>query len=410
MDGGRSRSSGDVLAMSTGRGIRRVGLRVSLWWFARVVSEERSSMRSKLFSSTIPGRSVENTSRPVGRIWPNGEFSLGYVPELEEVDQYKDAYLHGRAQEMEGDALDEYLQGLDLWEDEVWSADSLHGQPCEGSLTLSNALNSHKPPERAKYGLKGLTARGRKMIRSGAFLLEDKLGKDDVVMVTLTVPTLSREGRLAVAKQWGVLVNRLVQYLSRTLLSQGRPAAIVGCVEVQTGRLKKYRQGYLHLHLVAPAHSNKGRFWAIEAGELRAWWQAALERVIGSTLPHMPRIETAIVETSVEAYLAKYLSKGEGDEMAAFIEDLGEDAVPGQWWFCSAPMREKIEQETVSGANCGALLESTIEHLLEQGTGEGFEYIRHVERPVGRALVTCGWVGKLTPELRAELRLMLSPF
>jgi hypothetical protein len=248
------------------------------------------------------------------------------------------------------------------------------------------------------------------MIRSGAFLLEDRLGKEDVVMITLTVPTLSREGRLAVAENWGSLVNRLVQYLSRELSSQGRPAAVVGCVEVQTARLEKYRQAYLHLHLVCPAHSNKGRYWAIEAGALRAWWKAALERVTKTTLPNPPRVETAIVEKSVEAYLAKYMSKGTGEELEAFVADLGEDSIPGQWWFCSAPMRQRIVAETYHGPNCGALLEAQIQHLLELGSGEGFEYIRHVDRKVGKSLVTCGWVGKLSPGLRQDLTSMLCPF
>jgi hypothetical protein len=132
-----------------------------------------------------------------------------------------------------------------------------------------------------------------------------------------------------------------------------------------------------------------------------------LERVIKSTLPCLPRVETAVVEKSVEAYLSKYLSKGSGEELAAYIEDLGEECVPGQWWFCSARMREAINDNTLAGANVGALLETMVEHLLEVGTGEGFEYIRHVDRPVGGHLVTCGWVGRLAPEMRRELDTML---
>lgn len=360
-------------------------------------------MRSKIALSKIPGRTTEQSYSAVGRIWPNGEFSLGYIPDLEDVDIYSDKYLHGQSQVMPEDELDELLQVADLWEDEVWRSDSLHGQPCGGSITLSDAHNSHSLPPRASYGLKGLTPKGRKMIRSGAFLLEQVLGKEDCAMITLTVPTLDREGRIAVAKKWGTLTNRLVQYLSRELVTQARKPTIIGCVEVQTGRLKKYGEGYLHLHLICPAHSNAGQFWAIKAGALRTWWASALERVIGHSLPHLPRVETAIVKNSVEAYLAKYLSKGTGEELASFVEDLGEECLPGQWWFCSAPMRQAIVENTIEGANCGALLETMIEHLLDQGTGEGFEYIRHVDRMVGGRPVTCGWVGRLSQPLKDEL-------
>jgi hypothetical protein len=132
-----------------------------------------------------------------------------------------------------------------------------------------------------------------------------------------------------------------------------------------------------------------------------------LENVIGSTLPHSPRVETAIVKGPVEAYLSKYLSKGSDGELEGFVDDLGEDAVPGQWWFCSSLMRQRIADETVSGPNCGALLESLVNHLLGEGTGEGFEYCRHVDRIIGKSRVTCGWVGRLTPELAGEVRAML---
>ena len=364
-------------------------------------------MRSRMFTSVVPGRDTENPKKAVARVWPNGEFSLGYVPSMEEVDIRRHEYLPQVVPLTDPESDDVYFDQLELLEEEEEVADSVNGLPCTVPLTLSDAYNSHQSPPRAKYGMKGLTGKGRKMIRSGAFLLEQRLGKEDVVMITLTVPTLGLDARRAVAKSWGKLTNRLLQHLSRELLKAGRAPAIVGCVEVQTGRLKKFREGYLHLHLICPAHSNAGRTWAIDARALRAWWAEALERVIGTNLTQLPRIETAIVEKSVEAYLAKYLSKGSDEELDAFIGDLGEDCVPGQWWFCSTVMREAIKEKTIAGDSCGALLETLIEHLLEEGTGEGFEYIRHVDRKVGPHRVTCGWVGRLTPELHEEVRRFL---
>lgn len=345
--------------------------------------------------------------KPIGRIWPNGEFTLGFGVREEEGSVAEEWSWTGGHRGLTEDELDVRLEFLDGWLEVVASVYSVSARLASVYLTLSDTLNSHKPIERVKYGLKGLTGKGRKMIRSGAYLLEQALGRDDVVMITLTVPTLEREQRIEVARQWGKLTNRLVQYLTRELVRQGRAAAIVGCVEVQTGRLKKYSEGYLHLHLVCPAHSNAGRTWAIDASELRSWWRAAIERVIGVPLPYLPRVETAIVQKSVEAYLAKYLSKGSDEGMEEFVDDLGEDCVPGQWWFCSAHMRDVIRQRTLSGEACGALLESLIEHLLSVGDGEGFEYIRHVDRLADGKLKTCGWVGRLDPALRSEIELML---
>lgn len=372
--------------------------------------EGRSEMRNAYRARVGTYQRSRQDSKPVGRIWPNGEFTLGYGVVGEEGSREEEWSWTGGHRGLTEEELDVRLECLDGWLEVVAGVYSVSAQLAGVYLTLSDTPNSHRSTPRPKYGLKGLTGKGRKMIRSGAYLLEKRLGKDDVVMITLTVPTLSRPERIAVAKQWGHLTNRLVQYLSRELVRQGRAPVIVGCVEVQTGRLKKFSEGYLHLHLVCPAHSNAGRAWAIDAKELRAWWKSALERVTKTTLTHLPRVETAIVEKSVEAYLAKYLSKGSDEGLEDFVEDLGEDCVPGQWWFCSAPMRDAIRKNTLSGDNCGALLESLVEHLLEMGTGEGFEYVRHVDRLVDGKLKTCGWVGRLCPELRDEIDLMLCPF
>lgn len=343
-----------------------------------------------------------------GRLWPNGEFSLGYKRVGDEstlAEEY--GYTVYPAKLGDGE-LDARLEAMHELLEECRAFYLKHGELACSGLNLSNVWNSHKPTAAAKNGLKGLTGYGTRMLRNACYLMEKRLGREDTVMITLTVPTLGRAARKRLAEQWGQVTNRLVQYLSRELVRQGRQPVIAGCVEIQTGRLEKYRQGYLHLHLVCPAHSNRGRRWAVDASELRTWWSECLERTIGQKLPNMPRIETAIVEKSVEGYLGKYLSKGTGGELDAFIGDLGESAVPGQWWFMSAPMREAIRSGTKSGRNAGALLDAMVNYLLEDGDGEGFEYIRHIDCLMDGRPITVGFVGRLSPELTLSLQQMLS--
>ena len=344
---------------------------------------------------------------PSGRLWPNGEFTVGFTALGEETNIKAELDYTTPERWMSPDELDERLTAMHELLDEVQRFYSMHADLAGSGLTLSNVWNSDTPTPRTKNGLKGLTGYGTKMLRSACYLLEERLGKDDCCMVTITVPALSQADRVKVAKAWPVLTNRLVKWLTLALLRAGRTPVIAGCVEVQTGRLKKYAQGYLHLHLVCPAHSNKGGTWAVQAGKLRAWWKGALEGVIGKELPHLPRVETAIVEKSVEGYLGKYLSKGQGDELEAFVADLGEECVPGQWWFMSAPMRDAVKNDTRAGKNTGAILNDLVNHLLEQGTGEGFEYIRHVDRQIGLHKVTIGYVGRLSPGLAEEVRAIL---
>lgn len=320
--------------------------------------------------------SKKNDKSPSGQIWPNGEFGLGYYCEYEETT-FEDEYNY-------------CIEGPYGVEKKL-TPEQVH------SLTLSDVPNSHK------RGLKGLTTHGARMVRSGCYLLESKLGREDCMMWTLTVPVLGREGRRQLAENWGKLVNRLVQWLSRELAKAGRPPAIIGCTEIQTGRLEKYRQGYLHLHLICPGYSNTGGRFAVDVVRFRSWWKSALEKHSGQSIPTLPRIQAEVVKKSAEAYMGKYLSKGGDDCLSLFIEDLGEDSVPGQWWFCSALMRNRIKEGRKQGRNCGAILDAFIQHAFESGQMEVFEFIRHVDLVADTGRYTCGWYGKLRRDVADDL-------
>jgi hypothetical protein len=247
------------------------------------------------------------------------------------------------------------------------------------------------------------------MLRSACYLLEEKFGKEDVTMATFTVPRLERAERILLARRWGVLTNDLVRRLKSYLIEAGRPPVIAGCVEIQSSRLESRKEGYLHIHAVWPAHANRGGLWAVRAEEIRTWWKRAIERVIGRELPSAPRIETAIVEKSVEAYMGKYLSKGSDDCLGQFVADLGYESVPGQWWFASAEMKQWIKENTTGGRNVGALLDSYIHYTITSGTGEGFEWLRHVDCEMGGRLITVGYVGRLSELAKKELDMFAKP-
>lgn len=343
-----------------------------------------------------------------GRLWPNGEFSLGFRNVGEASTEGEEWRWTGGDEGLSPNELDERLECLHGWLDCFGRVYSVSGRLAFQHLTLSSVFNSHRPSRPSKNGLKGLTGMGGKMLRSGAFLLEDRLGTSDCCFTTLTVPALSQDERVVVARSWGKLTNRLVQYLSRRLEEAQRPKALCGCAEVQSARLEKTGEAYLHLHVLHPAFSNApGRRWAVDVSALKTWWKTAIERVIGRELESAPRVEMAQVEKSVERYLSKYISKGDGDALAEFIRDLGEESVPGQWWFMSAPLRHGVKEGTACGRNAGALLEAMVYHLLEEGTGEGFEYIRHVDLRLDDRLVTVGYVGKFDRSTTAELMTML---
>lgn len=333
------------------------------------------------------GRQV--SKKHYGRIWPNGNFSVGLGPSASAALD-----------------CDEECQG-------VSARYGAAGPIADAVSTLisSNALNSHTPDSvPVQRGLKGITALGQQMLRSACYLLERDYGNRDLCFATLTVPTLSQPGRVRLASNWSELVRQFLQFVSRRLSVAGRPTKVVGCSEIQTARLQGRGEGYLHLHAVWPSHSNSAsQLWAVGWADLRTWWEKALVRFSGEQLPHHPRVEVAPVKHSAERYMGKYLSKGSGECLEEFIADLGEDSVPPAWWFMTADMRRQVKAETAQGPNTGTLLDAVIQNALEDGLEDIFEWIRPVMVTFTDRPVHIGWCGRLKAGTRDDLLSLLSP-
>ncbi len=324
-----------------------------------------------------------------GRIWPNGNFSLGTGPVGHDS--------------LEADGADEI--GIARF------GDSGDLKAAVAALTSSNALNSHSEAEpMPQRGLKGITGHGQQMLRSACYILERDYGKADLCFATLTVPTLSQSGRVRLAQNWSELVRQFLQFVSRRLAVAGRPTKVAGCTEIQTARLQARSEGYLHLHAVWPSHSNAAsQLWAVEWSDLRDWWERALVRFSGEQLPHHPRVETAPVKKSAERYMGKYLSKGCGECLDEFIADLGEDSVPPAWWFMTADMRRQVKSEIAQGPNTGTILDAVIQTALEDGDLSIFEWVRPVMIQFTDRPVHIGWCGRLRADTRDDLLTLLSP-
>lgn len=327
--------------------------------------------------------------RNYGRIWPNGNFSMGIGPV-------------GSAS-IEDEGGDTNIQARYGAAGPIADAVS--------ALTSSNALNSHTPQTaRPQRGLKGISSLGQQSLRSACYLLERDYGKEDLCFATLTVPTLTRSGRVRLAQNWSELVRQFLQWVSRKLIEAGRPTKVCGCTEIQTARLTNRGEGYLHLHAIWPSHSNAAsRLWVVEWEELRGWWERALVRFSGERLPHHPRVETAPVRKSAERYMGKYLSKGSGECLDEFIADLGSESVPPAWWFMTADMRHQVKAETACGPNTGEVLYAVIQTALEDGDLSVFEWIRPVMVTLTDRPVHIGWCGRLRAEAREDLLSLLSP-
>lgn len=317
-----------------------------------------------------------------GKLWPTGEFSFGTFTERPD------------------EALDDR---------EV----ERHWDDAPAPLNLTNLPNSRTPPQcvlsagpegqkkpkekRGKYGKRGITGYGKKMLKSAGKLLQDRPQGYRLTFCTITLPPFPQSVRRAVSEGWGKMLNRLLEFLYRRLHRQGLPKAIICATEVQPGRLRETAEAYLHLHLVWPNHRRRQKGWAIAPNDLRDWMVSYLESHYSlSDVGHV-NVNTQQVKKSASNYIAKYISKG-SEEVQAVIADVGEEGLPGQWWSMTKPLKEWVWLAMEAGEVTGERLHQWLNYAWDYDNFELFRYIYHVEVPINGVLVTVGWRGCLTPE------------
>ncbi len=374
-----------------------------------------------------PQTSRHATYVPTGRIWPSGDFSFGYrkIPGNERVDY------RSHVAQIDGGSLacpvapgwsigpygfpmvDDALLDRDVLSEglSVVAEGELHramaGAAWADQLDLTTPPNSHSPGKRPeKYGKAGITGYGRKMVKSAATLIQKMPGKR-ITFATVTMPALPQHLRRDLALAWPELIRQLIQRLSRLLKSQGLPALICSVSEIQPGRLERYGEAYLHLHLVWLNHAAKHGNWAVDVAGLRAWVSEFLQKRGLWCDGAWVNIDTQRVKKTAAGYLAKYMSKGV-DEIERFAADCGWDAVPGQWWNLSKPARDLVKKFTCSGDVVGRLLESIVHYALDCQELAQF----HVLQPAVVSWDGCeriaGWFGVVTSEFRRDLLGMLA--
>lgn len=342
--------------------------------------------------STLTSRRLSQRGRVAyGKLWPNGEFSVGASYEALEVCE---------------DLPDNYARlGSRLHQQAVCEQLAQEGVSGLGLSTLPNSPElSKRPPT---YGRKGITGLGRKSVRSAAWMIERQAPERTVSFLTLTLPPMSLEGQKTVALEWGAIVGRLVRWLGRKLEIAQVPQSIVSVTELQPARLDSDPLGSLHLHLVFQGKNSRFQGWVVSCAEVRRFWCDELGRRTGELIQSTACENLQMVRKSAEGYLGKYLSKG-----SAGAESIGEthgwEYVPRQWWNWNASARRMVRSQTRTGTTVGILLESVVEAWLNSGEASKWAYMRPVLMTFGDVTVVVGWTGRLAHEVAQDLRCMLT--
>lgn len=378
-----------------------------------------------------------------GRLYPNGEFTLGYIPQprlTPKEKRYNDSwssqfefvirtfekgwlgftglmnfnfhrFLADRSEFVscreftETDRLTGKISTL------VQFIYAIRKPPLIGLSLVSNSHKENndevvidsKPNKRR--GLKGITSKGKRTIRNTAFLLQKTFGKKRLGFLTVTLPSFPDRPDLAycLASDWSELVRQFTQEINRAIERKDKTALWTGCTEIQEKRLEKYGEVAPHLHLVYLAHN--GNFdWYITANEFRSIWK----RIIEARIKHFTSEEIEVdTKASIDSkqvkqdagnYLGKYMSKG-GDVVKKMIDKNLTDLVPTAWWHCCLKLKRILKAMMRE-------LPSDIKIAIKQG-------VNLVERGICVYLFDVetedrhyGWVGKLKRTRKLDKKLL----
>lgn len=319
----------------------------------------------------------------VGKLWPNGEFGLGFqkrVDMRQKIHKTHSAFDNPKNP-------DRLAYACRMALSQQWCDETGNSIP---QLGLSPRIKSHK---RAKRGSKGISSFGRKMVRNGAYLLQRRYGRSRLSFLTLTLPSVSVDESLRVSACWSEIVRKYLQALGRLLKSRLLPGEIVGCTEIQESRTARDGVLGLHLHLIFCGRK-VGKGWEVSYLEVRKLWKREIERVLGRELDCSSVENLERVKHDAEQYLGKYMSKG-----LKSIESLVEmgfgEVLPSAWWSMTSTLKRSVKGsvQRLDGDRANLFV-----RLVENGA-EVFLYKKPVEISLGDGqAIKVGYFGKLLRE------------
>lgn len=270
-----------------------------------------------------------------GRLLPSGKVTVGRVPPKRiavedaryEVDRPKYEYYKKQHWHHEDGLVTEYVDTL-----------------VDGSeLGLASVSNCHKEGKR-RYGLRGISARGRTSVREGSYLLERRYGRR-LGFYTLTCPYTDEISIYSYNQNINYIQRTYFQELKREYERKGCRWSYVSVIEIQTSRFHDTGTPVLHVHYIAPCYQPGGYEWIVEADTLRGIWKRCLYNVLGGNVAVGASVDSSVVRTSAVGYISKYMSKGSSE--TSFLAEVCPDQLPGQWWSMSQNVRKAIKAATI---------------------------------------------------------------
>lgn len=274
-------------------------------------------------------------------------------------------------------------------------------QAVQARIGSSIPRNFNNP---ARYGLKGITANGKRIVRSACSVLEAMYDKTQLAFLTLTVPSLPAFERDRVNRHWSKITNHLLTVLRRELKAAGGVDYVVGVTEVQEKRWIASRTLYYHFHICFVAHFGDFSYF-ISPTKIRLIWMRCLNAQLSEGHKLTPKMVAATeqlktIKKSCGRYMAKYMSKGAKGVQMIIDGGMSPDQIPGQWWLCSRSLRDIVRRCVRSlPPEFISLARSCVDSFRDSTV---FAWMQRVEVCVNGVTSVLGIVGYVSPRVHQE--------
>lgn len=314
------------------------------------------------------------------RIYPSGDFSVGNAPPIKHRQKSpnpldgitKDAfgtYFVNRDLEIDPDPekLFKLAQAYQKAgnDDLAYRFGHAAGEAADreherSHMGLVDARNCHKKPNRPRRGLKGLTSRNKRYIKSAYTLLEKRLGKKCLQWGCASLPPMPEHELELISANWAKICKKFFQEITRELERKGLCKDFLFVTEIQEGRFEKYGSVCLHLHWVCQSRPNAfTQDWAIDQHKITAIWERMLSNVLGREVNAKYATKVKVPNKSLQAELGKYMSKG-GKLIKKIVSQGLERFLPTAYVGMSQALRKSVTEAivTITGDKAYAFMDS----------------------------------------------------
>lgn len=230
-------------------------------------------------------------------------------------------------------------------------------QSCEPkNMGLSAVNKSHNPlykrlpAKRKRRGSNGISANGKRLVRSAIKEMEQTHGIGRLFVGTVTLPGQTVAELETVIQYWSSILKNFKTAIQRHLEAKGCPTEGVYVTEIQPKRYQRTGQVCPHIHFVVVNRDYDGAQWALQRKDLDAIWRTVLSNKLNRPIAVNAACNLEPCRKSAANEMGKYLSKG-GDILKQIKLDGKIEQLPKTWLNISQSLKDRVKAKTKTYEN-----------------------------------------------------------